>query len=133
MGLNRLTHLRMKYFHWRSLLAYACIKPTIFPVLSRFQPSNSTHMTMRSNPLHIHDFNHTHHQGAFNSHGRLSADHRPSRLRKKVRCQKWRLYKARGLFSQPICAKEERNGQPSSNPGLFKAKPRNVHVTSADC
>ena len=29
-----------------------CIKPTIFPVLSAFQPPNSTHMTMQQSSTH---------------------------------------------------------------------------------
>ena len=41
------------------------------------------------------------------------------------------MYKARGLLSQPIGAKEERKGPPRSDQGLFKAKPRSSHVTSS--
>ena len=37
-------------------------------------------------------------------------------------------YKARGLFSQPICAKEDRSGPLGSNQGLFKAKPKHRHA-----
>jgi len=32
------------------------------------------------------------------------------------------------LFSKPICAKEERNGPPSADQGLFMAKPRSSHA-----
>jgi len=34
----------------------------------------------------------------------------------------------RQFFSEPICAKEERNGPPSANQGLSTAKPRSSHA-----
>ena len=37
--------------------------------------------------------------------------------------QKWQPYQVRGLFSQPICAGEVRNGPLNANQGLFKLSP----------
>ena len=42
-----LTHYRMNCFLWRSLLAYTWIKLTISPVLSGFQPPNSTQVLLQ--------------------------------------------------------------------------------------
>ena len=58
--------------HRRYLLACGCIKPTIFPVLSAFQPPNSTHMTMQqSSTQSFVTLTTPTHQGPFNSHGSL--------------------------------------------------------------
>ena len=55
-----------------SLLACGCIKPTTLPVLSAFQPPNSTHMTMHAAILYTFmTLTRPTHQGAFNSHGSL--------------------------------------------------------------
>ena len=42
-----LTHYRMNWFLWRSLLACTWIKLTISPVLSGFQPPNSTQVLLQ--------------------------------------------------------------------------------------
>ena len=51
-----------------------------------------------------------------------------SRLGKSIQCQKWGPYKVRGLLSQPVCAKEERNQQPSGNQGVSKVELRHSHA-----
>ena len=49
---THLTHYRMNCFLWRSLLACTWIKLTISPVLSGFQPPNSTQVLLQPCSTH---------------------------------------------------------------------------------
>jgi len=52
----------------------------------------------------------------------------PLQSKKRGSLPEMRSYMAGQPFSKPICAKEERNGLPSADQGLFKAEPRDCHA-----
>ena len=61
--------------------------------------------------LWLHDLGHTHSLASVQCSG--PSDQRTLlRTTKCLNCQKWNLYKMKGAFSTPICARKQTNGPP---------------------
>ena len=52
----------------------------------------------------------------------------PIQSQKSLYCQKWRPYKVRAVFSEPICTNKARIGPPSANQGISTDSHNSQHV-----
>ena len=123
---NQLTHYRMNCFLWRSLLAYTWIKLTMSPVLSGFQPPNSTQVLLQPSSTRLWLKPHP----LINELAIVTALSRQPLAQTGINASPSEMGTMQGkrtVFSTRLCI-EDSSGPLRANQGIFKAEPRDSHA-----
>ena len=107
-----------------------CIFKVLFRLVTPFFTCISTSAVSQPwklEPQHMSTLTTPTHQRAFNSQGPPTRE-RPPQTESCLKCQKWSLYKAKGVFSRPVCARKQNNGPPGIDYSQLQQMPCTVTV-----